>query len=284
MQDIEKTERVLQYIERHLDAPLDLGGIAGAACVSPFHLHRVFRQTVGLTIHDYLRRRQITEAARRLVESDLAVLDIALDSGYGSQQAFTAVFKAMYKKTPAQFRRAREFYPLQLPLVCGAEVPRRKTAADAPFVLAPAGAGDVFEWMRLVRLVLDGYPCFNEDAYRDELCRRIAAGQALVAKSGRMPVGVMLSAPDTGRIDFLGVHPCWRKTGVYGALVDAALAHAHGRDAVSITTYRAGDRADTGYRRTLQTLGFIESGLLVEFGYPTQEFVLARRAGSIDHV
>ena len=46
---------------------------------------------------------------------------------------------------------------------------------------------------------------------------------------------------------------------------------------ISITTYRAGDKADTGYREELYQLGFAEKELLVEFGYPTQRFVLPQK-------
>ncbi len=48
---------------------------------------------------------------------------------------------------------------------------------------------------------------------------------------------------------------------------------------ISITTYRAGDKADTGYRKVIQELGFAEAELLTEFGYPTQRFVLPKAAG-----
>ena len=67
-----------------------------------------------MTLHDYVRRRRLTEAARMLVFSERPVLEIALLAGYESQQAFTSVFKAMYKRTPAEYRRDRFFYPLQL--------------------------------------------------------------------------------------------------------------------------------------------------------------------------
>ncbi len=40
-------------------------------------------------------------------------MEIALIAGYESQQAFTAVFKVMYKKTPGKYREEEEFYPLQ---------------------------------------------------------------------------------------------------------------------------------------------------------------------------
>lgn len=53
-------------------------------------------------------------------------------------------------------------------------------------------------------------------------------------------------------------------------LVDELLA---GKE-ISLTTYREGDKADTGYREEYLRLGFAERELLTEYGYPTQRFVL----------
>ena len=46
---------------------------------------------------------------------------------------------------------------------------------------------------------------------------------------------------------------------------------------ISITTYREGDRADTGHRREIKNLGFAEAELLVEFGYPPSVLSCQRR-------
>ena len=43
---------------------------------------------------------------------------------------------------------------------------------------------------------------------------------------------------------------------------------------ISLTTYREGDKADTGYRKEYLRLGFSEKELLTEYGYPTQRLVL----------
>lgn len=48
-----------------------------------------------------------------------------------------------------------------------------------------------------------------------------------------------------------------------------------GKD-ISITTFREGDRADTGHRREIKGLGFAEAELLIEYGYPTQRFILPK--------
>lgn len=112
--NIKNVMAAIDYIERHLHEKLDLETVAGAVHYSKYHLHRMFTGTVGLTIHDYIQRRQLTEAAKLLVLSDRPILEIALSAGYESQQSFTDIFKAMYKKSPNRYREEEEFYPLQL--------------------------------------------------------------------------------------------------------------------------------------------------------------------------
>lgn len=58
---------VIDYIESHLDGKLELETVAEAVHYSKYHLHRLFTDTVGMTIHDYVQRRQLTEAAKLLV-------------------------------------------------------------------------------------------------------------------------------------------------------------------------------------------------------------------------
>lgn len=109
-----KVKAVIEYVETSLTQKLDLGKIAEAVHYSKYYLHRMFTQTVGLTIHEYTKRRQLTESAKLPIFSDKSILDIALLSGYESQQAFAAIFKAMYKQSLNQFKENEVFYPLQL--------------------------------------------------------------------------------------------------------------------------------------------------------------------------
>ena len=60
-------ETVIDYIEANLDGKLDLEMVAEAVHYSKYHLHRMFTSTVGMTIHDYVQRRQLTEAAKLLL-------------------------------------------------------------------------------------------------------------------------------------------------------------------------------------------------------------------------
>ena len=111
---VENIAAAISYIEAHLYEKLDLDTVANAVCYSKYHLHRMFTGTVGITPHDYIQRRQLTEAAKLLVFSKKQIIEIALAAGYESQQAFTSIFKAMYKQTPLEYRQNGAFYPLQL--------------------------------------------------------------------------------------------------------------------------------------------------------------------------
>jgi len=58
--------------------------------------------TVGLTLQDYIQRRQLTVAAKLLVFPEKPIIEIALVVGYESQQAFTTIFKSIYKQTEGE--------------------------------------------------------------------------------------------------------------------------------------------------------------------------------------
>ncbi|MDR2897757.1 MAG: AraC family transcriptional regulator, partial [Spirochaetaceae bacterium] len=88
--------RIVDYIETHLDEKLDLEGLAREAQYSKHHLHKMFTGIVGFTVHSYVQRRRLTEAARLLVFSDKPIMEIALGAGYETQQSFTVAFKALY--------------------------------------------------------------------------------------------------------------------------------------------------------------------------------------------
>ena len=86
-------ETVIDYVEQHLDGKVDLEKTAEAVHYSKYHLHRMFTETVGMTLHDYVQRRQLTEAAKLLAFSRKPISEVAFICGYESQQAFSTEFK-----------------------------------------------------------------------------------------------------------------------------------------------------------------------------------------------
>lgn len=274
--NIEKTAAVIDYIEEHLSEKLDLELVAEAVHYSKYYLHRIFTQTVGLTVHDYVKRRQLTEAAKLLVFSEKSILEIALLAGYESQQAFTDSFRAMYKKAPGQYREEEEFYPLQLRYCLNSEPAEFGGIEEMEQRIRPASEEDIPAWIELARLAVDGFPCLDEAQHLQWLRECIRQGQAFILNDRETTAGVMGITKNTGSIDFLGVHPQYRKKGIAQAFLRKAFSLLEEGHELTVTTFREGDRADTGHRADLKRLGFAEAELLVEFGYPTQRFVLQK--------
>lgn len=260
-------EAALTYIETHLHDRLTLAQIAQSTHYSKFYLHRLFTETVGMTLGAYVQRRQLSEAAKKLVFSENPLLDIALSCGYDSQQAFSTAFKAMYKLPPAAYRHKGCYYPLQLPLVLSAQ-PLQAGQQE----MRRATLDDLSDWMALVRLVVDGYPVLDEEECRTALAAHIRVGQTLVLYEGTQLVAALAFSSEPAHIDFFGVHPQWRRAGVAQRCFQALQETHLPAQVISMTSYRAGDKADNGQRAMLKALGFAEREWLVEYGYPTQRF------------
>lgn len=268
---IRVASETIGFIENHLQEKFSLDEVASALNYSKFHLHREFTRAVGMTIREYAGRRRLTEAARLLVFSEKSILDIALLSGYESQQAFTDVFRSLYKVSPGKFRKNQRFYPLQYEFVFGEKPEKTKFSMEE---VECAEMSDMDGWMELTRLVIGGYPCLQEEEYRQNLSWAIGERRALVLRDHHRIIGAMVFSDEKGKIDFLAVHPRYKDLGIDRVFVGWIAKNLHPKEGISMTTFRRGDRADTGQRLALQELGFEECGWFWEYGYPTSRFVL----------
>lgn len=265
-------EATVNHIEAHLSESLNLTAIATSTHYSKYHLHRQFTSEAGMTVGEYVQRRRLTEAARQLVITNRSILDIALEAGFGSQQAFSAAFKRMFKKTPRQYRLDKEFWPLQNKFELGRM--RNVSTISDDLQVRFAKQSDTSQWLVLLDQVVDGYPHLKEGEYRQYLKCAIEQREALVCASDGKLVGALAFRRAAGTIEFLGVLPPLRGGGVSKLLLRAVLGELPSSVThLSTTTFREGDPADTGWRDELLQLGFFEAELLEEFGYPTQRMV-----------
>lgn len=102
----------IEYIEAHLHEKISVHDIAAASHYSTYHYSRVFKALVGDTPKEYLRKRRLTLAAKRLLTEDVGILELAIESQFDSQEAFTRAFKALFDMTPAQYRKINEPFRL----------------------------------------------------------------------------------------------------------------------------------------------------------------------------
>jgi len=267
-QAIRAVAAAVEYIEKRLDQRPCLAEIAGAANYSKYHLHRVFAGAMGVTLCQYLRRRQLTQAALLLATTRLPILEIAQGAGYDSQRAFSAAFAALYKQTPGRFRNEGRYYPVQLPMFPDSGPTGRALELSA------AGSGDIPGWMGLAARVVGCFPCFEEVSHRRELERAIRGGSALVLRDGEMVAGAIAFSPESGEVGFFAVHPQYRGLGAGKILLGSAERRVGSERRLTVTTFRAGDRTDTGQRAAYQSLGFLPGEPLIQYGYPVQRLVL----------
>ena len=100
--------RVVDFIQAHLSEPMNLEALAGVACFSPCHFHRLFHGWMGETIHDFIFRLRVERAAAQLVYNPRkSITEIALDCGFSSSSTFARAFKAFHGLSASEWRKNR---------------------------------------------------------------------------------------------------------------------------------------------------------------------------------
>lgn len=100
----EVMNKAVLYIEEHLDEELPTERVASYSAISMYHFHRIFQSYLGMSVTEYVRKRRLTHAAQILVMTERSVLDIAVQYGFSSQEAFTRAFKRMFHLPPKRYR------------------------------------------------------------------------------------------------------------------------------------------------------------------------------------
>ena len=101
----ERMNNAIAYIEEHLCDSIDWEEIAKITGQSPGNFQRAFSIVTNISVFEYIRRRRLTLAAFALQNGDTKVLDIALQYGYESPEAFARAFRELHGMTPSQARQ-----------------------------------------------------------------------------------------------------------------------------------------------------------------------------------
>jgi AraC family transcriptional regulator len=97
----------VDFIEQNLTEEISLTHLASRAYISKFHFHRIFRQMVGESVMQYIRKRRLAEAAGELKKTRVTITDIALKYQFGSEESFARAFKRLYGISPKAYRRSQ---------------------------------------------------------------------------------------------------------------------------------------------------------------------------------
>jgi len=98
-------DKVLIYIDAHLDEAPDLDKLASLANLSKFHFHRIMKAYLNETLGSYINRIRLETAIKLLRYSSQQINEIAYRVGYQTPSAFTKGLKKMFGLSPTYIRK-----------------------------------------------------------------------------------------------------------------------------------------------------------------------------------
>ncbi|MBE9109048.1 helix-turn-helix transcriptional regulator [Nodosilinea sp. LEGE 07298] len=100
-----KRNQVKEYVDANLHQDLKLVELAAIAQISPAYFARLFKQSEGISPHQYILQRRVEQAQALLRHSELSLAEIAVRVGFCDQSHLTRCFKRLVGVTPTQFRQ-----------------------------------------------------------------------------------------------------------------------------------------------------------------------------------
>ncbi len=99
-----RLRRVIDYIQGHLSGDISLTHLADVAKMSPFHFAHVFKESTGISPHQYVLQERVEKAKLLLSGNRLSLAEIGYALGFPSQSHFTTIFRKKVGTTPGAFR------------------------------------------------------------------------------------------------------------------------------------------------------------------------------------
>ncbi|MGD1853363.1 MAG: helix-turn-helix domain-containing protein [Leptolyngbyaceae cyanobacterium] len=96
--------RVLDYVDAYLVQDIKLADLAQLLSMSPFHFGRLFKQSMGISPHQYVIQQRVERAKRRLKQTDNSIIEIALECGFSSHSHLSKQFRRLTGTTPKIYR------------------------------------------------------------------------------------------------------------------------------------------------------------------------------------
>jgi len=106
--DANLIREIRDYLDDNLYKEISVSDLCRRFTINREKLQRGFHEMVQSTVHAYVIRRRVEQAAQRLLQSDDSIKAIALSSGYKKQRSFNKTFKSIFHLTPAAYRRLHQ--------------------------------------------------------------------------------------------------------------------------------------------------------------------------------
>ncbi len=98
-------QRMQDYIEKNQTEEIRLSDLARVSLFSPWYSYRLFRECLGLTPTEYIRKCRLTQAAKQLRSGEIRVIDAAYNAGFSNVDTFTRAFCREFGMNPSDYMR-----------------------------------------------------------------------------------------------------------------------------------------------------------------------------------
>lgn len=102
-EQMDAVQRMQEYIEEHLAEGITLTELSGVSLYSPWHSYRLFKNYIGITPAEYIRRLRLSHSAIRLKKEQCLVIDAAYDCGFDSVDGYTRAFYKEFGCNPGEY-------------------------------------------------------------------------------------------------------------------------------------------------------------------------------------
>jgi AraC family transcriptional regulator len=113
-----QVREITDYVESLRGASPTVTELATLAGISRRHLSRIFKQTTGQTLHDYVATVRVRKAITLLCDTQMPIKQVAYELGFAALESFSVAFRSAIGQSPTTFRRdLRSARPVSMPRV-----------------------------------------------------------------------------------------------------------------------------------------------------------------------
>lgn len=123
MNNFDKLNDVIKYIENNLTNSIDTKKICQILCVNEYTAYRIFNFIIGISLTEYIRNRRLSMAGLELIHSDIKIIDLAIKYGYDSPISFSRAFKKFHGINPSEVKQNAKYLKNFPPLTFSINVP-----------------------------------------------------------------------------------------------------------------------------------------------------------------
>ena len=102
-EQMKAVQRMQEYIEEHLEEDITLANLSEVSLFSSWHSYRLFKNYLGMTPAEYIRRLRLSHSAMRLKKEQCLVIDAAYDCGFESVDGYTRAFYKEFGCNPGEY-------------------------------------------------------------------------------------------------------------------------------------------------------------------------------------